>query len=128
MDFQKRIIELMAIKNWNQTQIAKAGGVTQGTISRYLRGNGVPDAEFILNLYTNENVNPLWFFIKSEESSVRIEENNLYSENIALIESETKFRRKIARRPGAFEFLNEILDLPDEDIEALRVMVSRFKK
>nr|WP_100764899.1 helix-turn-helix transcriptional regulator [Leptospira ellisii]PJZ93446.1 hypothetical protein CH379_07855 [Leptospira ellisii] len=128
MDYSNHILELMRIKNWTQTQLATAGGVSQGTISRYLSGKGIPDVDFLMNLLINEKVDPLWFFTNINEKNPKSEKAELQSDFYDLVESETKFRRKITRRPKVYEFINEILDLTDEDVEMLREMAMRFKK
>lgn len=62
LEIHKKIGLIMLNLKLNQKEFAEKLETSQGSISRYLKNERVPDAIFFQNLIKNLNINPMWLF------------------------------------------------------------------
>ncbi len=65
MNWAEKINEILHVKKLTQKDLAKIGGCTQSTISKYCKGQRIPSVEFAKALFDKLDIDPRWFF--SEE-------------------------------------------------------------
>jgi len=61
-ELSKRIRRYREIKDWSQKEMARLGGVTQASYSRYENQDIPPSSTFIKNLAQHSDINLVWLF------------------------------------------------------------------
>jgi len=68
--FYKKLQNVMNYFKFNQTEFSEKTGVTQSTISKYLKGDRLPDVNFVQQL-VDLGVNPLYLFLDAREIDIK---------------------------------------------------------
>ncbi len=56
--FRRRVEDQLGERGWGQTELAKAAGINQGTVSKYLNGEREPKATAVLSIALSLGVTP----------------------------------------------------------------------
>lgn len=67
MSWEKRVEKLMQIKGWTQKDLSKESGITEASVSRYLKGERNPRIDVIVNFSKALGVS-VEYLLNGEES------------------------------------------------------------
>jgi len=76
MEWNKKVIKLMELKNMNQKELSKKSGITEASISRYLNGERVPRTDIIINFAKALEVN-VEYLLEDQKNSTHSPFNNI---------------------------------------------------
>lgn len=71
MTWQAKVKQLMAIKGINQKQLSKLSGITEASVSRYLKGERTARLDIIVNFAKALNVTTEYLLNDDEETEIR---------------------------------------------------------
>lgn len=66
MEWSEKVLELMKKKGINQKQLSQMSGITESSISRYLKGDKPPRMDIVVNIAKALQVETA-YFLKEEE-------------------------------------------------------------
>ena len=71
MTWQAKVKQLMAIKGINQKQLSKLSGITEASVSRYLKGERTARLDIIVNFAKALSVTTEYLLNDDEETEIR---------------------------------------------------------
>ena len=72
-EFAKRLYSLMMLKNWNQSDLARAASLGRDSISQYVRANNTPSPRNLKKLADALGVEPVELYPNYEAAAVEEE-------------------------------------------------------
>ena len=90
--FEERVKELMIRRNVNQKELANKTGISEASLSRYLKGTSKPRMDVLVNIakYFEVDVNTL-----TNNSDKKLSRNEAYVQTYSLVtRNKTKLSRK----------------------------------
>ncbi|EKR92659.1 DNA-binding helix-turn-helix protein [Leptospira santarosai str. CBC379] len=126
MNFSEVLKSLMSRQGWNQEDLAKAGGVKQPTVSRYLSGRTIPTLTFIANLYKNAKVDPIIFVRDYELDPIHLESGNSRDEKQNVVEEVAVFIRFLKNTPDALELFWKLYKMDRSGRKSMNVLADKI--
>ncbi|MBM9499352.1 helix-turn-helix transcriptional regulator [Leptospira sp. 201903071] len=118
----KRLIETLGL---SQAEFARSIELKPAFISDLINERAKSfSQESLLKLRAEHNVNPLWLI--AGEGEMLISDTEIKSDR-----ETDRYRtilRKIRARPQIEELLENLLDVPDSELEALNVVIEKFRR
>ncbi|RHX93140.1 helix-turn-helix domain-containing protein [Leptospira stimsonii] len=118
----KRLIETLGL---SQAEFARSIELKPAFISDLINERAKSfSQDSLLRLRTEHNVNPLWLI--TGEGDMLLSEAGLKTDR-----ETDRYRailRKIRTRPQMEELLENLLDVPDSELDALNVVIEKFRR
>ncbi len=118
----KRLIETLGL---SQAEFARSIELKPAFISDLINERAKSfSQDSLLRLRTEHNVNPLWLI--TGEGDMLLSEAGLKTDR-----ETDRYRailRKIRARPQMEELLENLLDVPDSELDALNVVIEKFRR
>ncbi|PJZ62893.1 helix-turn-helix domain-containing protein [Leptospira adleri] len=123
--FPERLKKLIETLEISQAEFARSIDLKPAFISDLINERAKSfSQDSLLRLRMEHNVNPLWIIAGEGEM--------LISETEARSDKETdryrSFLRKIKAKPQIEDLLESLLEVPDSELDALKVVIEKFRK